>query len=134
MSKFLDLVNEFSRSVSATPAEPTCGLTRLFVKLCDTLQIGYEQTSDGFLIKIPAEEENQDLSKYTATAAIDSNVEGLASKANIASRIFGTTAGKAKAAVKDRANLAPLLVTAYQDLTNQIKTALMNVKKPSTPK
>jgi hypothetical protein len=132
MSKFLDLVNEFSRSVSVTPTELTGNLMGLFTKLCDTLQVNCEQTSDGLLIKIPAEEENQDISKYTSTTAIDSNVEGLASKANVASRLFGTTAGQAKTAVKDRANLAPQMVKAYQDITKQIKAALINMNKPST--
>ena len=104
----------------------------LFTKLCDTLQVDCEQTDGGLLIKIPEEEENQDISKYTSTGAIDSNVENLASKANIGSKIFGTNAGKAKTAVKNRANLAPQMVKAYEDITAQIKAALMNMNKPTT--
>ena len=132
MSKFLDLVNEFARSVSVTPTTPTGNLMSLFTKLCDTLQVDCEQTDGGLLIKIPEEEENQDISKYTSTGAIDSNVENLASKANIGSKIFGTNAGKAKTAVKNRANLAPQMVKAYEDITAQIKAALMNMNKPTT--
>lgn len=127
MSKFLDLVNEFARSVSVTPTTPTGSLMGLFTKLCDTLQVDCEQTDGGLLIKI-SEEEAEDMSKYTSTSAIDSNVEGLAAKA----KIFGTSSGRAKQAVKERQQLAPNMVKAYQDITNQIKSALLN-RSTSSP-
>jgi len=60
MSKFLDLVNEFARSVSVTPTAPTGSLMSLFTKLCDTLQVDCEQTDGGLLIKIPANEESEE--------------------------------------------------------------------------
>lgn len=131
MSKFLDLVNEFARSVSVTPTAPTGSLMGLFTKLCDTLQVDCEQTNGGLLIKI-SEEEAEDMSKYTSTSAIDSNVEGLAAKANMGSKIFGTASGRAKQAVKERQQLAPTMVKAYQDITNQIKSALLNRSTSST--
>ena len=129
MSKFLDLINEFNRSVSVEPTLPTGNLMTLFTKLCDTLKIDCERADGGLLIKIPTEEENQDISRYTSTGAIDSNVENLASKANAVSGMFGTKAGQAKQAVKDRSNLAPQMLQAYQNITAQIKAALMNINK-----
>ena len=82
--------------------------------------------------KAETEEENQDVTKYTSTNAIDNNVEGLAAKANIGSRIFGTNAGQAKQAVNARKQLAPNMIKAYNGITAQIKAALNNINNPTS--
>lgn len=79
MSKFLDLVNEFARSVSVTPTAPTGNLMSLFTKLCDTLQVDCEQTDGGLLIKIPAEEENEAyIQKQVDPNRVINQVDGVA--------------------------------------------------------
>lgn len=128
MSKFLDLINEFNRSISVEPTPPAGNLMTLFTKLCNTLHVDCERTDNGLLIKIPTEEENQDITKYTSTNAIDNNVERLAAKPGN----FGTNAGQANQAVNDRKQLAPDMVKTYKTITNQIKAALNNINNPTS--
>jgi hypothetical protein len=80
------------------------------------------------------EEDAEGIDASTGTFKIDGEVEKLADTANsgvkgmIAKRLFGTSAQKAKSAVKKRQNVAKQAVDAYEKGTKSIEDGLRNVK------
>ena len=81
------------------------------------------------------EEDAEGIDASTGTFKIDSEVEKLADTANsglkgmVAKRLFGTSAQKAKTAVKKRQNVAKQAVDAYEKGTKSIEAGLRNVKQ-----
>jgi ribosomal protein L37AE/L43A len=78
-------------------------------------------------------EEDEQIDASTGTYVIDKEVEKLGDKAKsgLAGRFgkaFGTSAQKAKAAVKKRENLAKQAVDAYEKGTQRIEKGLQRVK------
>lgn len=79
-------------------------------------------------------EEDESINADTGTYEIDKEVEGLAGKASsglkgLAGKMFGTKAQKAKAAVKERQDLAGQAVDAYKKGSTRIKKGLQAVKQ-----
>jgi hypothetical protein len=82
-------------------------------------------------------EEDESINATTGTYEVDKEVEGLAGKASgglkgLAGKLFGTSAQKAKSAVKERQNLANQAVDAYRKGSVRIKKGLQSVKQTAT--
>jgi hypothetical protein len=78
-------------------------------------------------------EEDESINASTGTYEVDQEVEKLADKANsglkgLAAKAWGTKAQKAKAAAKERQNVAGQAVDAYRKGTDRIKKGLQAVK------
>ena len=121
MSKFLDLINENSPENEG------------FIEKLKNMGVEVKKTENGYAFTFHVslddngEEEAEDaayVARQTSGPVIDSEVENLASKANLGGRIFNTTSNQAKAAVNKRKALAGQMVNAYNKLTNKIQQAL----------
>jgi hypothetical protein len=79
-------------------------------------------------------EEDETINAGTGTYEVDKEVEGLAGKASgglrgLLGKLFGTSAQKAKAAVKERQGLAAQAVDAYKKGSERIRKGLQAVKQ-----
>jgi hypothetical protein len=148
MNKFLKLCEQFDPSNQDTQE------AALWIKqVLSEAEIPF--SGDGDMIKIPTEygvatlkvisfekdsdvdaEDEESVNVGTGTYEVDKEVEKLGATASsglkgMAAKLFGTSAQKAKSAVKKRQNVAKKAVDAYDKGTQRIEKALSNLRRTS---
>jgi len=139
MSKFLNLIEEFDPENSGDPKWELIdflkskGIDVSLVRDTDMLYI--DTGSKTIAVNISqAEEEAESINAGTGTYEVDNEVEKLGNKAmsgmgGMMGKMFGTSAQKAKSAVKQRQQVAGQAVDAYNKGTDRIKKGLQAVKQ-----
>lgn len=139
MSKFLNLIEEFDPENNGDPKWELIdflkskGINVSLVRDTDMLYI--DTGSKTIAVNISqAEEEAESINAGTGTYEVDNEVEKLGNKAmsgvgGMVGKMFGTSAQKAKSAVKQRQQVAGQAVDAYQKGTDRIKQGLQAVKQ-----
>lgn len=142
MSRFLNLCEEFNPQNSGDPKWELIdflkskGIKVSLVRDTDMLYI--DTGSKTIAVNISGnEEEAESIEAGTGAYKVDQEVEKLGSKANsglkgLAARGLGTSAQRAKTAVKKRQNIAGKAVKTYEDSTREIERALQNTRRTST--
>ena len=139
MSKFLNLIEQFDPQNTEDPKWKLVdflkskGVNVSMVRGTDML---YIDTGDSTIaVSISDNEEDvESINASTGQYDVDNEVEGLANKASsglqgMAAKFFGTSAQKAKSAVKQRQQVAGQAVDAYSKGTDRIKKGLNAVKQ-----
>lgn len=141
MSKFLSLVEQFDPQNTEDPKWELIdflkskGVHVRLDKLSGRIMIDTGSREIAVSVSsIDNEEEAENIDASTGTYMVDQEVEKLGSKASggmagLAGKLFGTSAQKAKAAVKKRQNIAGKAVDAYDKGTQRIEKGLQAVKK-----
>ena len=148
MSKFLKLIEEHDPATKRRMVDSSKAKKSKFLEILEQYDPANEQKmEDAFKAKMLLHEKKKRLRKKkygeedlesidagTGTYEIDKEVEGLAGKASggllgLAAKFFGTSAQKAKAAVKERKGLVGQAVDAYRKGSVRIKKGLQAVKQ-----
>ena len=147
MSKFLKLIEEHDPATKRRMVDSSKAKKSKFLEILEQYDPANEQKrEDAFKTKMLLHEkkkrlrkkkyaeEDESINAGTGTYEIDKEVEGLAGKASggllgLAAKFFGTSAQKAKSAVKERQNLAAQAVDAYRKGSVRIKKGLQAVKQ-----
>jgi hypothetical protein len=148
MSKFLKLIEEHDPATKRRMVDSSKAKKSKFLEILEQYDPANEQKrEDAFKAKMLLHEKRLKKKKYaeedesinatTGTYEVDKEVEGLAGKASgglkgLAGKLFGTSAQKAKSAVKERQNLANQAVDAYRKGSVRIKKGLQSVKQTAT--
>lgn len=139
MSKFLNLIEQFDPQNTEDPKWKLMdflkskGVNVSMVRGTDMLYI--DTGSDTIAVNISNNDEDvESVNASTGTYEVDNEVEGLADKASsglagMAGKLFGTSAQKAKGAVKQRQQVAGQAVDAYSKGTDRIRKGLAAVKR-----
>jgi dihydroxyacetone kinase DhaKLM complex PTS-EIIA-like component DhaM len=142
MSKFLDLIESLDPRNSENPKWKLIdflkskGIKVSLVRGTDMLYIDTDEDTIAVNVSIP-EEEAESMSSSSGQYNVDHEVEGLADKANsgltgLAARAMGTSAQKAKSAVKKRQNLAKQAVDVYDKGTQKLEKSIQNLRRSTT--
>lgn len=148
MSKFLKVIEEHDPATKRRMVDSSKAKKSKFLDLLEQYDPANEQKmEDAFKAKMLlhekkkrfkrkkyGEEDLETIDAGTGTYEVDKEVEGLAGKASgglkgLAGKLFGTSAQKAKSAVKERQNLAGQAVDAYKKGSERIKKGLQSVKQ-----
>jgi hypothetical protein len=150
MSKFLKLIEEHDPATKRRMVDSSKAKKSKFLEILEQYDPANEQKrEDAFKAKMLLHEkkrrfkkkkyaeEDESINATTGTYEVDKEVEGLAGKASgglkgLAGKLFGTSAQKAKSAVKERQNLANQAVDAYRKGSVRIKKGLQSVKQTAT--
>jgi hypothetical protein len=139
MSKFLNLIEEFNPENNGDPKWELIdflkskGINVSLVRDTDMLYI--DTGSKTIAVNISqAEEEAESINASTGTYEVDKEVESLGDKASsgltgLAAKAWGSSAQKAKTAVKQRQQVAGQAVDAYRKGTDRIQKGLQAVKR-----
>ena len=147
MSKFLKLLEEHDPATKRKMVNSSKAKKSKFLEILEEFDPANEQKrEDAFKAKMLLHEKKKRLKKKkyaeedesinagTGTYEVDKEVEGLAGKASsglagLVGKFFGTSAQKAKSAVKERQNLAAQAIDAYRKGSVRIKKGLQAVKQ-----
>ena len=141
MSQFLELCEKFDPNNSGSSKWQlkdfleSKGIIASIVKGTNMLYISTDSETVAVEVieKDAGEEDSENPLKEDDKYAVSDEVENLANKANsglkgLAAKGLGTSAQRAKTAVKKRQNVAKKAVGAYENRTKNIETALKNVR------
>ena len=143
MSKFLNLVEEFDPVNTEKPLWKLIDFLKskdIPVSLVHGTDMLYIDTGKGIVVvTVTNAEEDESIDAGTGTYEVDKEVENLGDKASsglkgMAGKLFGTSAQKAKSAVKQRQQIAGQAVDAYNKGTERIKKGLQAVKQSAIKK
>ena len=144
MSKFLNLLEEFNPENNGDPKWELIDFLKskgIKVSLVrDTDMVYIDTGSKTIAVNVSqAEEEAESINASTGTYEVDKEVEKLGDKAmsgmgGLMGKMFGTSAQKAKTAVKQRQQVAGQAVDAYSKGTERIKKGLQAVKQSTIGK
>lgn len=147
MSKFLKLIEEHDPATKRRMVDSSKAKKSKFLEILEQYDPANEQKmEDAFKAKMLLHEkkrrfkkkkyaeEDESINATTGTYEIDKEVEGLAGKASgglkgLLGKLFGTSAQKAKSAVKERQGLVGQAVDAYRKGSVRIKKGLQAVKQ-----
>lgn len=138
MSKFLNLIEQFDPQNTEDPKWKLIDYLKskgVHVELVrDTDMVYIHTDGDVIAVNVSIPEEDESINAGTGTYEIDKEVEGLSDKAasglkGLAGKAFGTSAQRAKSAVRQRQQVAGQAVDAYSKGTERIKKGLQAVKR-----
>lgn len=140
MSKFLSLVEEFDPQNTGDPKWELIdflkskGVAVSMIKGTDMLYI--DTGNSTIAVTISDTEEDESIDAGVGNYKVDKEVENLSNKANsglkgLAAKGLGTSAQRAKSAVKKRQNIAGKAVQTYEKGTKDLETALRNANRPN---
>lgn len=144
MGKFLELCEEFDPKNNGDPKWELVdflkskGVNVSIVRETDMIYIDTGSKTIAVTVSVPDEDES--INAGTGTYEVDQEVEKLGSTASgglqglAAKKIFGTSAQKAKTAVKKRQNVAKKAVDAYDKGTQRIEKGLQSIKSSAIGK
>jgi len=139
MGKFLELCEEFNPNNNGDKWElieflKSKGINATLVQNTDMINISIGPKTVS--INVSSSEEDESINAGTGTYEVDQEVEKLGNKASsglrgLAGKAWGTSAQKAKSAVKKRQAVAAKAVDAYDKGTQRIEKGLQQVKQSS---
>jgi hypothetical protein len=139
MGKFLELCEEFNPNNNGDKWElieflKSKGIDASLVQNTDMINISIGPKTVS--INVSSSEEDESINAGTGTYEVDQEVEKLGNKASsglrgLAGKAWGTSAQKAKSAVKKRQAVAAKAVDAYDKGTQRIEKGLQQVKQSS---
>jgi len=142
MDKFLKLCEEFDPINNGNPKLDLMdflrskGVNVSSVRDTDMLYISTDNNTIAVTVSIP-EEDNESINAGVGSYEVDSEVEKLGNKASkglkgLAARGLGTSAQRAKQAVKKREKVAADAVGAYEKGTERIRKGLQQVRSTAS--
>jgi hypothetical protein len=140
MTKFLELCEEFDPSNNENPKWKLIDCLKekgIPVSMVRDTDMVYIDTGNGVVAVTVSntEEEAESVNVGFGDYSVEKEVEGLANKASsglkgMAGKMIGTSAQKAKSAVKKRQNVAKKAVGAYDQATNRLDRTISKMQKP----